>query len=585
MTTVTGLTAARMLQIEAASVVDGDVIGGNLILTKHDGTTINAGPVTGPQGPAGPVGQDLSVLSAIPVLDVGLANQIRAGRQLTLQDFTNLGLNPPLGLWNLSDLTDASGNARALSNKGAIPFAPGINGVANTSAQFSGNAAQALYISDVGAADPFRIKTGTLGAWFRTAKRGVNQQLISKWSATAGQSGPFLLYVGGGSNSIAMCISTTGSDAPVANGISDVADDRWHFAVGTFDGTYLRSYVDGVLEATASINGATFPGNGPFNIGGLYGDGATAAQQTFYGRIDEAFVTADILSDDQIRNLYCAKIAHALPTTPTRVSLNVRRRKKGAALVAADFPTQPLRLHNFSAGSLGDEGSNAVALTMGGTAPPVAGADGTSNNAFGFNTSQALYSTDAGLPGVLTSRSYGCWFKTLSTPAAGMVIMGWGLLSTSSRAGILDSNGNVFCASGNDVMNGGKFGADGQWHFLVVTEDNAPVDGIKRKLYLDGRLIANSTVLNSLTLNGANAFRIGAAVDGTAAFNGQIDGVFICGYVLTAEQIATLYAKGSQALAISPKNSGDHIEAIRANDLLATFDTLESQYQIDLAVA
>lgn len=56
MTTVTGLTAQRMQEIEAASVVDGDVVGGSLILTKHDGTQINAGPVTGPAGPQGPAG-------------------------------------------------------------------------------------------------------------------------------------------------------------------------------------------------------------------------------------------------------------------------------------------------------------------------------------------------------------------------------------------------------------------------------------------------------------------------------------------------------------------------------------------------
>ena len=125
MTTVTSLTADRMLAIEAASVVDGDVIGGNLILTKHDGSQINAGPVTGPQGPQGPVGSDLAVLSAIPVLDVGLANQIRAGRQLGPADFGNIGLSAPLGLWNLSDLSDVSGNGRNLLNKGAVPFACG----------------------------------------------------------------------------------------------------------------------------------------------------------------------------------------------------------------------------------------------------------------------------------------------------------------------------------------------------------------------------------------------------------------------------------------------------------------------------
>lgn len=64
MATITGLTAARMLEIEGESIVDGEVVAGNLILTKHDGTTIDAGSVIGPQGDAGPVGP--SSVSSIP---------------------------------------------------------------------------------------------------------------------------------------------------------------------------------------------------------------------------------------------------------------------------------------------------------------------------------------------------------------------------------------------------------------------------------------------------------------------------------------------------------------------------------------
>ncbi len=56
MATITGLTADRMLAIEDASIVDGEIVGSNLILTKHDGTTIDAGPVIGPPGPQGPSG-------------------------------------------------------------------------------------------------------------------------------------------------------------------------------------------------------------------------------------------------------------------------------------------------------------------------------------------------------------------------------------------------------------------------------------------------------------------------------------------------------------------------------------------------
>lgn len=45
MSTVTGLTAERMLEIEAASIVSGVVVNGTLYLTAQDGTVFNAGSV------------------------------------------------------------------------------------------------------------------------------------------------------------------------------------------------------------------------------------------------------------------------------------------------------------------------------------------------------------------------------------------------------------------------------------------------------------------------------------------------------------------------------------------------------------
>lgn len=56
MATVTGLTAERMLEIEAACIVDGAVVLDDLILTRHDGGEINAGSVKGPQGEKGDPG-------------------------------------------------------------------------------------------------------------------------------------------------------------------------------------------------------------------------------------------------------------------------------------------------------------------------------------------------------------------------------------------------------------------------------------------------------------------------------------------------------------------------------------------------
>jgi microcystin-dependent protein len=57
MATITGLTADRMLEIEGATVISGAIVNDHLILTKFDGTTVDAGVLPpGPAGPQGPAG-------------------------------------------------------------------------------------------------------------------------------------------------------------------------------------------------------------------------------------------------------------------------------------------------------------------------------------------------------------------------------------------------------------------------------------------------------------------------------------------------------------------------------------------------
>lgn len=579
MSTITGLTAARMLEIEAASIVDGDVVGDNLIFTKHDGTQIDAGSVRGPQGTPGPPSSDVSVISATPVLDVGIANQIRAGRNLLALDFTNIGSVNPNGLWNLFNLSDVSGNGRSLSNKGAVGFAKGITGVAGNAAQFIGSSAQALYIADTGVNDPFRIKVGTWGCWFRTAKRDANQVLMSKWGSAGNQA--FISYVTNTKLTHTWTIDGTAQIYCVST--SDIADDCWHFAVFVHDGGAQRIYVDGVLEAEATYMGSIFQSSAPFNIGANGADGSTAASNPFFGRIDEAFITGNVLNEDQIRNLYCAKIPHGLGVVPSRVSLNVRRQRRGGAWLTGDFDTAPLRMHNFSAGSLADSGSQTQNLTNNGAAVTMVGADGRITNGFSFNgTNQSLSATDTGLPAGTAARSYGCWFRTTDVADYPTAVC-WG---TTSTGDVRIALGLGFLRGVNvaDILHG-PFVADSRWHLAIIVEDNSAVDGLKRKMYLDGKMVDSGTTLSSIILGGATSFRIACDPNGTTDFfPGQIDGVFVCGYALTPENISSLYAKGGQSMAPSPKNVGDHVEAISSTDILAIFDTLESCHQVDLGV-
>lgn len=529
-----------------------------------------------------------SVQSSRRVRDVGEVGQVRAGRPLTAADFTNMGLGAPAGLWNLSDLTDASGGARALTNKGAVPFGTGIMGAAGEAAVFAGSTAQVLYRVDAGGTDPFRITGGSFGFWARTAKRNVAQSVLSKQSATANA---WLVEIGSG-NFVNSYVSTDGTSLVGAAGVIDVADDRWHFIVTTYDGNRIRIYVDAVLDGQWIMvsPGPIFGGSGPLNIGGRMADAATATTGPMYGRVDAAFVTPDVLSEDQVRYLYCAALSHtAVAVGGSR--LNVRRRKRGGPLVAAaDFPATPVRLHNMNAatGPVTDEGSNGLTLSLNpnnvANFLQVAGPDGASLGAWALmGAHTGMSSSDTGLPSGTAARSYGIWMKASSGTPAG--IMGWGTVSTGwvELRSTNSQGGPIVASSGaDDIVGPGVY--DGLWHHIVVTEDNAAADGVRRKLYVDGRLVGVSTVIGTIALLGANRFRIGAYPDGTSPFIGQLSRAFVYAGALTPEQVRVLYNVGSQQFPASPKSEGSHIEAVEAARMLLVCDGLEACDMIDLAM-
>lgn len=576
-----GVAGARTLGTGAAQAAAG-----------NDGRLSDPRTPTTHAGSHRPGGADAlanMAASARQVLDTGIANQIRAGRALTLTDFTVLlGLSAPLGLWNLSDLTDASGNARALTNRGAVAFTTGITGAAGEAAQFTGGD-KALYRVDAGGADPFRIQTGSWGCWFRTPKHdGTGQMLISK-DSTIGTNRGYFLWISG--NVLQGNASgEDGASSQYVTGSTDVCDDRWHYGVVTFDGTMLRLYVDGLLETsvawTASMAGST----APLNIGARSSDGATAAQYPHFGRIDEAFISADVLNEDQIRMLYAAKFAHGSPVTPNLVNVNVRRRRKGAVLTAADFSATPLRLHNLN-NSTADLGSNGVFLTANGGvgSKNPAGPDGQLLGAVGFDGVDDYYSaTDAGLPIGTASRSYGAWFKTINT-AGTTFIISYGTATAGQVTELaIQADGSVYIGDGAASTIGPIAYNDGQWHLVVAQVISAPADGLIRRLYIDGKLVASATTAWSATVSGgAGKFRIGAnwsAAPGNF-FKGNIARAFVANYAMSSEEINGLYAKGAVALPASPKNEGDHVEAIDATNLYVVCDTLGSQDQIDLRVA
>ncbi len=86
-----------------------------------------------------------------------------------------------------------------------------------------------------------------------------------------------------------------------------VLQNTWYYVAATYDGTTLRVYVDGVLDAQASppeiLGGPITYGNDKgIAVGGCYGAGCS----TFNGKIDEVAIYDKVLSTDRIAAHYAA---------------------------------------------------------------------------------------------------------------------------------------------------------------------------------------------------------------------------------------------------------------------------------------
>lgn len=174
MATITGYTAARMKEIEDTTVVDGEVVGNNLILQTREGTPIDAGNVRGPQGIKGDPGD----LVDEPYLDgkfygrkagawAPLNDELAPedGQKYVLKDgiwvradrpwkieFNNSGPTPPVG-FTVGDLTEFANWYVRFSGAGYLVhynFEFSINGSdVSTAARFTLPASLYPVVTDV----------------------------------------------------------------------------------------------------------------------------------------------------------------------------------------------------------------------------------------------------------------------------------------------------------------------------------------------------------------------------------------------------------------------------------------------------
>ena len=258
---------------------------------------------------------------------------------------------------------------------------------------------------------------------------------------------------------------------------------------------------------------------------------------------------------------------------------------------SSDFPAAPLRIYNFTAGSLssvvgGAPADLTVQVTGTGTAAPTAGADGSALGAYAFardapgTNAGYLRGDDTGLVPASGKLTVGLWFRVGAAELGGSLLK-WGGTGTRVHMALNPGGNSLEFECGGIVATtyrGGELFSAGGWHFAVGVVDTSQTE--KVRLYLDGAVVARSeTTPGSVVPAGSTGLTVGA---GSSAFDGAIDGFFVADQALTAEQVRALYARSSTRLPVSPKNAGDHVEAITSGGYYVVGDTLAPWDQLEI---
>ena len=166
----------------------------------------------------------------------------------------------------------------------------------------------------------------TVEAWINPNNVSGYGQIVDKWDALVGyEQRSFTTYLNPGGQ-IAWAICATGTDAIWTYIISTNAApvDTWTHIAATYDGTNLKIYLNGTMEAEGYFTNKIFPGTNDFAIGAVVG-GTLAGDfiSPFPGSIDEPAIYNRALSASEIQTIYNAGAAGKINPKCVTASTNI----------------------------------------------------------------------------------------------------------------------------------------------------------------------------------------------------------------------------------------------------------------------
>jgi len=151
----------------------------------------------------------------------------------------------------------------------------------------------------------------SFSCWFNSNVKGSDDGIFGKWLSDTNRSFALNLETSGANSNIRFIVrNTTGGAAQAYISGSDWNTGNWYNVSGTYDGSNVKLYLNGVLKDTVAFTGTVVNVAQSFRIG-VYG-----SSSYFDGKIDEVAIFNTALSASKIQQIYDATaVVNGVPQT------------------------------------------------------------------------------------------------------------------------------------------------------------------------------------------------------------------------------------------------------------------------------
>ncbi|MCX6789152.1 MAG: LamG domain-containing protein [Candidatus Gribaldobacteria bacterium] len=510
--TATGLTGSRIY-------VNG-VIGSTLTANVWQHIVVTA--TVGLDSNAITIGKANGAYTAGQIDDVKIYNKARTAEQVR-RDYESGP--PPVARWKMDENAgqyayDTSGNnttgtlgTGATADSADPQWAQGKYGSA---LKFDGSND---YV-DAGTSSIFNL-TGnfSVSLWTKINTASAEQAIISKDNANS--AGNYSLELT--TNKIYFGYYNV-SDRSIESPAGTITTNTWYHITGTWDGTKLRLYINGILQNTSADLSATPPlaNIGKLAIGARRGTGLFTN-----GSIDDVRIYNYARTQKQIME--------DMLGSPKLIS------EGGTGSYVAYWPMDEGAGDTAYDKSVNHNNGDLAGACPGAATCPTWTTNGKFGKALSFDGGDYvdIADNDSLSPNVAVSVS--AWVKRTGT--SGQIAGKWGVSTEYSlyinggvgvsEPGFFISSGGITAADSNTVI-------DTNWHHLVGTYDGANI-----RIYIDGILKGTQSKTGNMS-NTAATFSIGRE-SGQAAglFSGSIDEVKIYPFALSPAEIKEEFNRGA----------------------------------------